>query len=139
MKSILISLLLLTTVLLLWRSSSSCALTNLSASIEPRRLVSIKGKAMIVGDARSSEDPAATETIIFQKVGCETCFVGTNVSADGSYEVLVGDGKYRVIVHRPSAPEVDLLAPGQERFIDTESRYNSTGTFTFDIRIKFPT
>lgn len=102
----------------------------------PKRLVSIRGKATMTFDRSDREVPATTETLIFQKVGCESCFIGTEVNSDGSYEILVGDGKYRIVVVRPSAPEEDLLAPGQERFIDTETSYNSTGTFTFDVKIK---
>lgn len=115
-----------------WHRSSSCAPEG------PRRLVVIKGKATILDGPGGREDAATSETLIFQKVGCENCYVGTGVKADGSYEILVGDGKYKVIVNRPSAPQVDLLAPNQERFIDTESAYNMTGVFTFDVKIKFP-
>ena len=63
--------------------------------------------------------PATSETLIFQKVGCESCFVGANVDDAGNYKILVSDGKYKIIVRNPSSPEVDWLAPNQARFIDT--------------------
>lgn len=120
----------------LMQRPATCA--DSSANLTPKRLVSIRGKAIMGLPGNAREVPATTETLIFQKVGCESCFIGTEVNSDGSYEILVGDGKYKIIVVRPSAPEVDLLAPNQERFIDTESAYNSTGTFNFDIKIRLP-
>jgi hypothetical protein len=82
--------------------------------------------------------PATTETLIFQKVGCDACLVGATVDQEGNYEVLVSDGKYKIIVRNPSSPEVDWLAPNQERFVDTGSPNSPNSVFTFDIKIRLP-
>jgi hypothetical protein len=137
MKAILVLLTILVGPFL-WQKNAQCSLDN-RRGIEPQRLVTIKGTAKITNlPGVSTEVPATSETLIFQRVGCESCFVGTHVDVDGNYKILVGDGKYKLIVHSPSAPEVDFLAPGQEKFIDTESVYNVTATFTFDIKLKLP-
>jgi hypothetical protein len=97
----------------------------------------IKGKATIILSSRE-ELPATTETLIFKKVGCESCFVGADVDSQGNYKILVSDGKYQIIVRNPSSPEVDWLSPQQERFIDTGSENSPNSTFTFNIKIQVP-
>jgi hypothetical protein len=103
----------------------------------PQRLVIISGKAVLV-NAPGGEMPATGETIIFQKAGCDSCFVAARVDQNGLYSILVGDGKYKVIVRNPSDPAKDWLAPDQERFIDTGSVNSPVSTFNFPVRIKIP-
>lgn len=112
-----------------------------SSDSTPKRLVIIKGKAIIINhpDSKDSKGiPATSETLIFQKDGCQSCFVGANVDIDGNYKILVSDGKYKIIVRNPSDPEIDLLAPDQERFIYTGSENSPNSVFNFDIKIKLP-
>ena len=71
-------------------------------------------------------------------MGCETCYVAAKVDDDGQYKIFVGDGKYKIIVRNPSSPEVDWLAPDQERYIDTGSENSPNSVFRFDIKIKMP-
>ena len=116
MKILSITLLLISSILLTAKSKE-CSRIGTST---PSRLVSISGKAMIINlPGAEGAVPATSETIIFQREGCESCFCGARVDQDGFYRVLVGDGKYKVIVRNPSSPEKDWLAPDQERFIDT--------------------
>lgn len=115
-----------------------CSRDEGSSDSLPKRLVIIKGKATIINLPGKGEVPAASETLIFQKVGCESCFVGAKVDSDGNYTILVSDGKYKIIVRNPSSPELDWLAPDQERFVDTGSENSPNSVFPFDIRIKIP-
>lgn len=103
----------------------------------PKRLVRIQGKAMIV-NFRGGALPATSETLIFKKVGCDSCFVGAKVENDGKYQILVADGKYEIIVRNPSSPEVDWLAPDQRRIVATDSDNSLSSIIDFDIRIKMP-
>ncbi|MCW5956006.1 MAG: hypothetical protein KIT61_05430 [Pyrinomonadaceae bacterium] len=85
--------------------------------------------------------PDSGGTVIFQKVGCNSCYTAANADVDGSYKIYVGDGKYKVIVRNPSSPEFDMLAPEQERFIDTETdsaKMYSKQVFDFDVKIRLP-
>ncbi len=105
----------------------------------PERLVVIRGKMIIVNHPELGQTPASGGTIIFQKVGCNTCFVGTNADIDGNYKISVGDGKYKIIVRNPSSPDFDMLTPEQVRFIDTETldaKKYSKQVFDFDIKIR---
>ena len=120
----------------------SCSLAQSSDSdLGPKRLVIIQGKAMILNHPDLGKTPATGETIIFQKVDCKTCFIGTHTDIDGNYKITIGDGKYKVIVRNPSSPEFDMLTPEQERIIDTETldaKKYSKQVFDFDIKITLP-
>lgn len=104
--------------------------------LPPTRMVVIEGIATIVNFPGGAL-PATSERLIFKKVGCD-CFIGATVDKDGKYKIIVGDGKYQIIVRNPSSPEVDWLAPEQERFIDTGSENSSNHILRFDIKIKMP-
>lgn len=133
-----IPLLLLTLSFL--NSGDNCSFAQ-AASDFPERLVIVKGKAVIINHPDLGVTPANSEVVIFQKVGCNSCYVRANVDFDGNYKISVGDGKYKIIVRNPSSPEFDMLAPGQERFIDTdtdEAKKHSKQVFDFDIKIKLP-
>lgn len=125
-------------VVFLGSNWSSCSWVHAWTGNWRSGLVVIKGKATIINFPNRGEVPATTETLIFQKVGCEDCFVGARVDIDGNYKLLVGGGKYKIIVRNPTVPEVDLLAPDQPRIIDTGSENSPTTVFDFDIKIKLP-
>ena len=114
-----------------------CSSENGADGLSPNRLVVIEGKATIVNFPGGAL-PATSERLIFQKIGCESCFIGADVDKDGKYRILVGDGKYKLIVRNPSSPEVDWIAPDQERIIDTESQTFRNQILNFDIKIKMP-
>jgi len=107
----------------------------------PKRLVIVRGRVTILNHPTLGTTPYSGGTIIFQKVGCESCYIGTSADADGKYDILVGDGKYRVIVRNPSSPDYDMLAVNQERVIDTTTelaQLHSKQVFDFDIRVSLP-
>ena len=107
----------------------------------PKRLVIIQGKMTILNHPELGKTPDSGGTVIFQKVGCNSCYIGTNADIDGNYKISVGDGKYKVIVRNPSSPEFDMLTPEQERFIDTgtdDAKKYSKQVFDFDIKIRLP-
>jgi hypothetical protein len=138
MKITFIVTILLLFALVLTSNPETCTSAQGSSDSGPSRLVIIKGKATIINFPGREDMPATSETLIFQKVGCESCFVGANVDGDGNYKILVSDGKYKIIVRNPSSPEVDWLASNQARFIDTGGENSPNSEFTFDIKIKLP-
>lgn len=139
MKSIFITIIVLFFLIVFFGNrENSCLLAQESSILLPKRLVTIKGKATIINLPNVGETPATSETLIFQKVGCDACFIGTKVDQYGNYKILVGDGKYKIIVRSPSSPEIDLLDTKQEKFIDTGSENSPDSTFNFDIKIKLP-
>lgn len=137
MKTIFLVVFLFLTVLLV-NKQNICSFSESADELGPKRLVIITGKATIINHPELGMVPDSGGTIIFQKAGCSSCFIGTTTDIDGNYKVLVGDGKYQVIVRNPSSPEVDLLAPNQARFIDTGSENSPKQVFNFDIKIKLP-
>lgn len=144
MMTLAIKILGLTTLLVLvfffLNIGNICSLAQGSYD-SPRRLVIIKGKATILNHPSLGNTPYSGGTIILQKVGCDSCYIGTNADIDGNFNISVGDGKYKVIVRNPSSPEFDMLAPEQESFIDTETdeaKKYSKQVFEFNIKIKLP-
>lgn len=141
MKTIISVIVFLFTVILFADYGYNNIFAQNCANDSPMRLVIIQGKATIVNFPDVGQMPATSETIIFQKVGCPSCYIGTNTDADGNYKIKVGDGKYKVIVRNPSSPEFDMLTPEQERFIDTgtdDAKKYSKQVFDFDIKIRLP-
>jgi hypothetical protein len=109
--------------------------------LSPDRLVIIKGQVLYLNHPTLGVTPATTETLIFQKTDCGSCYIAATPDSNGNYKILVGDGKYRLIVENPSPPEVDLLAPGQERIIDTqtdEALGHSQTVFNLDVKLRLP-
>src|SRR6185503_16510509 len=120
MKVMLLLIVLLTCSSPFVPRDENCTSPDAYGDRTPKRLVVIQGNATII-NFPDGPLPASSETLIFKKAGCESCFVGANVDKDGKYRILVADGKYEVIVRNPSSPEKDWLAPDQKRLIDTES------------------
>ena len=101
------------------------------------RLVVIKGKVTELNNRDLGITPAhASTTLIFQRVGCRTCLIATRPDIDGNYEIRVGRGRYRLIVTSPSPPEYDLLAPEQQRFVDT--KHSASQVISFDVKLRLP-
>ena len=111
-----------------------------SASCEtPSRLVIIRGQVTQLNHPTLGTTNAVG-TLVFQKVGCDACYVGAEINSQGRYEILVGDGKYKVMYMDP-IEDLDYLAPGQQKLIDTqtfESKQYSQRVFDFDVKLKIP-
>lgn len=102
------------------------------------QLFVIKGKVIELNNLDLGETPAhGSTTLIFQKDGCKSCLISTRPDIDGNYEIRVGGGKYRLIVTSPSPPENDLLAPNQERYVDTKKAVSQV--VNFDVKLRLPT
>jgi hypothetical protein len=141
MKPIIMIIFLLFLSIFFGNGQDTCTLAQSSNDRGPERIVIIKGKATIINHPELGETPATTETLIFQKVGCPSCYVATRVDDEGNYKILVGDGKYKIIVRNPSSPEFDMLTREQERYIDTETleaKKYSKQVFDFNIKIRLP-
>lgn len=138
MKSLALLIIFVISTLTFWQSGENCSSAGGSDDLGPERLVVIKGKAMFLNFPEVGKLPATSETLIFQKVGCEYCLVATKVDSEGNYKIIVGDGRYKLIVRNPSSPEIDWLAPNQERFVDTTKNSLTDGIYNFDINIKVP-
>ena len=141
MKTLALILSFLTAGLILMSYEGGTKAQSCDVDFGPSRLVIIKGKATIINFPGVGQMPATSETIIFQKVGCSSCYIGTHTDSDGNYKISVGHGKYKIIVRNPSSPEFDMLVPEQERFIDTETleaKKYSQQVFDFDIKIRLP-
>ena len=105
----------------------------------PDRLVIIRGKVLQL-DHPTLGKTNAIGTLVFQKVGCDACNVGAPIDTGGRYQIVVGDGKYRVMYMDPIS-DVDHLAPDQAKFIDTEAIENkqvSKTVFDFDVNLITP-
>jgi hypothetical protein len=137
MKVVLLLIVLMTCSWLFVPRDENCTSADAYADPTPKRLVVIQGNATII-NFPDGPLPASSETLIFKKAGCQSCFVAANPDKDGKYRILVADGKYEIIVRNPSSPEKDWLAPDQKRLIDTENDSDPNSVVHFDIRIKMP-
>lgn len=70
--------------------------------------------------------------LVFQRDGCDKCLVATHADINGDYKILVGRGRYKLIVYNPSGPPYDLIAPGQPRYVDAVPGLQDT---QFDIKL----
>jgi hypothetical protein len=138
MKISLLIATLLCAVVVVEQRQDGCSIGQPSSESLPGRLVIIKGKATFINFPGRKDMPASSERLIFQKVGCESCFIGASVDSEGNYQIIVGDGKYKIIVRNPSSPQADWLAPDQQKFIDTGSMNSPNSIFNFDIKIRIP-
>lgn len=121
-------------------SGKHCGASGHHGGNGPGRIVRIQGKVLfesLPGGGKvpttSYNVPATSETVIFQKDGCDTCYVATRPASDGSYEILVGDGVYRVYVRPPSDPEIDFLSSKQPRTVDTSIAVNQSIEFNISL------
>lgn len=99
------------------------------------RIVAIKGNVQLLNQPEYGKVPAGGQYLVFQRDGCKSCLVATHADKDGNYKILVGKGKYKVIVHNPSSVTYDMLAPDQARFVTANSIIQDT---QFDINLVIP-
>lgn len=117
------------------------AASSLSKSTEPgddelyNQIVTIKGKVTILNHPELGKTAASGMYLVFQRDGCKQCLVATRADLDGNYQILVGRGRYRIIVRNPSPPTYDLLDPDQARYVEARSPVQEN---QFDIKLKLP-
>jgi hypothetical protein len=99
------------------------------------RMVTIKGHVEILNNPELGRTAGSGEYLVFQRVGCSNCLVGTYADANGDYKIRIGRGRYKLIVYNPSPPTYDMIAPGQSRYIEASPKLQDT---TFDIRLVVP-
>lgn len=102
------------------------------------RIVQIKGTVTIRNHPELGVTPASFTGIVFRREGCRDCLVVVNTDENGRYQVLLGQGRYKIIKRGGSGglnPTYDMLAPDQPRII--EARRSPYPT-EFDIRIVVP-
>ena len=58
-----------------------------------------------------------------------------HADAKGDYSIRVGRGRYKLIVYNPSPPTYDMIAPGQDRYVEASPRLQDT---RFDIKLVVP-
>lgn len=95
-------------------------------------IVTIKGRVQLLNHPVYGKVPAGGQYLVFQREGCKRCLVATHADKDGNYQIMVGKGKYKIIVFNPAPPTFDLLAPDQPRFVTA----SILGETVFDINIK---
>ena len=99
------------------------------------RIVAIKGHVEVIAPESSRPMLGSGTYLVFQRDGCADCLIGTHADANGDYKILVGRGRYKLIVYNPSTPTYDLIAPEQPRYIDAVPRLQDT---QFDIKLIVP-
>jgi hypothetical protein len=99
------------------------------------RMVTIKGHVEILNNPELGRTAGSGEYLVFQRVGCSDCLVGTYADANGDYKIRVGRGRYKLIVYNPSPPTYDMIAPGQPRYVDASPKLQDT---QFDIKLVVP-
>jgi hypothetical protein len=99
------------------------------------RMVTIKGHVEILNNPELGRTPGSGAYLVFQRVGCSDCLVGTYADTNGDYKIRIGRGRYKLIVYNPSPPTYDMIAPGQSRYIEASPKLQDT---TFDIKLVVP-
>ncbi len=99
------------------------------------QIATIKGKVQLLNQPEFGKVPAGGQYLVFQREGCKRCLVATNADENGNYKILVGRGKYKVIVYNPSSVKYDMLAPDQPKFVTANSVIQDT---QFDIDLVIP-
>ena len=96
----------------------------------------LKGTVWISNHPTLGKTPANFFELVFRRVGCNKCLVGTRTDIDGKYDLILGEGRYEIIVFSPSTPIYDLIAPNQPRMVKVSSGIMET---QFDVLLKLQT
>lgn len=96
------------------------------------RMVTIKGHVEILNNPQLGKTAASGAYLVFQRVGCKDCLIGTYADENGDYRIRVGRGRYKLIVYNPSPPTYDMIAPAQRRFVNAFPNLRDT---QFDIQL----
>ena len=84
-KTFLISVFLIIALCLVNNNKFGSFAQNCDNDFGPKRLVIIKGKVTITNHPELGETPHSGGIVVFQKVGCESCYIGANADIDGKY------------------------------------------------------
>jgi hypothetical protein len=76
--------------------------------------------------------PAGRQNLVFQRVDCKKCVHIAFTDQDGNYELLVGKGKYRLIVRENLANGGSALDPSQPEIVDAKDK---TRRNVFDVKL----
>ena len=103
------------------------------------QIVRIKGTVQILNHPQLGTTKGSGQYIVFRREDCKSCLIATWTGSDGTYEVNVGRGRYRVImrdVRGGGEPSYDMLAGDQPRYVDAYSLLPEGNRF--DIRVTVP-
>ena len=91
------------------------------------RIQYLKGKVIYLNHPDIGQMPATGQYLVFQRQDCKDCLVATNTDAEGNYKILVGVGRYKLIVQERACdyggncpPCHNLLPPDQPQYVDVE-------------------
>jgi hypothetical protein len=101
------------------------------------KIATIEGSVTILNHPKLGKTPGSSTYLVFQRLDCKRCVIGTWTDINGHYQIRVGAGKYRLIVREGTreGETRDVLAPTQQRIIDT----GNAGTISnLDIEIIVP-
>lgn len=65
------------------------------------RMATIKGHVEILNNPELGRTAGSGQYLVFQRVGCNDCLVGTYADANGDYKIRIGRGRYKLIVYNP--------------------------------------
>jgi hypothetical protein len=106
------------------------------------RIVQVKGKVTILNHPELGKTPGTGMYLVFQREDCKRCLVATHAQLDGSYEVFLGEGRYKLIARDAHCDYggagcdcYDLLAPKQARYFEAK---RGPSPIVFDIDIVLP-
>src|SRR5262245_13346002 len=97
----------------------------------------IKGAVTILNHPTMGKTPGSSTFLVFQRTDCKQSIIRIWTDMNGNYQVHVSPGQYKLIVLEGKREKEtrDVLAPNQQRFIDT----GQPGTITnFNIEILVP-
>jgi hypothetical protein len=61
------------------------------------RIQQVKGRVVFI-DKNGEKTPASGQYLVFQRVDCKDCLVATYSDGNGNYKILLGVGRYKLIV-----------------------------------------
>ena len=134
-------LIVVTTVCLaVYSQTSTCS--NPDNDVYDGRIIQIEGKVTILNHPQLGKTAGNGVDLIFQRAACKKCLVATRANLDGGYVILVGEGRYKLIVQENRCDYggtgcdcYDLLAPDQPRYVEAKRGPYPT---QFDVKIVLP-
>lgn len=80
----------------------------------------LTGQVTTINAKTREVEAPSSGVLIFQRVDCKKCIFQTRTDIKGKYEIIIGKGKYRVIVRDGTrvGETYDMLAPDQPRIIE---------------------
>jgi hypothetical protein len=102
-----------------------------------REIGHLRGQIIITNHPTLGRTPAAGHYLVFQRLDCKRCAIGTRSDLRGKYELFLSAGRYRVIstasVVEGEGP--DLISPAQVREVEVKGPPDET---IFDIELRIP-